>query len=536
MSLPRKDQLLILTLARLSEPLTQTSIHPYMFYQLKSFNPDLPDSAISSQAGLIAGAFTACQFLTAIAWGRAADSELLGRKTVLIIGLFGSALSVLGYGFARNFYVAIVFRCLDGALNGNIGVMRTLISEIIKEKRFQSRAFMIMPMTFNIGVIIGPMLGGWLSDPIQTFPGIFGPDSLLGGKDGVYWMTHWPYALPNIISAVFLIGAGLCLWLGLEETHEMLQHKPDTGLRMGRWIVRKIFRRNAAHGYSSLAGSEAQANDDTNSIELLQTPTTPKSATSSLPIRRKKLPFRRIWTRNIVLNLISHGLLASHVGTFSSLSVVFLSTSRFDPKHPNPPSHRSQRPPLHFTGGLSLPSSRIGLVMSIIGVIGITLQLTLYPWLSGKYGNTKPYRLSLLLFPFSYLLLPFIALLPSTTSPPSPAAGPAIWLGITGVLFIQTFARTFALPGTTILTNNSCPHPSVLGTVHGVAQSVSSGMRTITPVVAGWVYGWGLKMAVVGTAFWFLMGLAVMGAFAGGFVRDGSGKEIVLEGEEEEED
>jgi hypothetical protein len=51
--LPRKDQLLVITLARLSEPLVQTSIQSYMFYQLKWFDPTLPDSVISSQAGIL---------------------------------------------------------------------------------------------------------------------------------------------------------------------------------------------------------------------------------------------------------------------------------------------------------------------------------------------------------------------------------------------------------------------------------------------------------------------------------------------------
>jgi hypothetical protein len=37
--------------------------------------------------------------------------------------------------------------------------MRTMISEIIKEKKFQSRAFLLLPMTFNVGVIVGPILG-----------------------------------------------------------------------------------------------------------------------------------------------------------------------------------------------------------------------------------------------------------------------------------------------------------------------------------------------------------------------------------------
>ncbi|EAQ84690.1 hypothetical protein CHGG_08704 [Chaetomium globosum CBS 148.51] len=111
--LPRKDQLCVITLARLSEPLVQTSIQSYMFYQLKWFGPTLSDAVISGQAGILqyvvpsgsvcrpgvapdrlrlarSASFTAAQFLTAMLWGRIADSGRVGRKTVLMIGLAGT--------------------------------------------------------------------------------------------------------------------------------------------------------------------------------------------------------------------------------------------------------------------------------------------------------------------------------------------------------------------------------------------------------------------------------------------------------------
>jgi hypothetical protein len=159
LSLPRKDQLAVLTLARLSEPLTQTSLGSYIFYQLRSFDPSLPDSTIAYQAGILHAAFPGAQFLTAIAWGRFADAEYGGRKRAISIGLLGTMVSIIGFGFSHNFLTALFFRCLGGVLNGNVGVMRTMISEIIKEKKYQSRAFLLLPMTFNIGVIIGPILG-----------------------------------------------------------------------------------------------------------------------------------------------------------------------------------------------------------------------------------------------------------------------------------------------------------------------------------------------------------------------------------------
>jgi hypothetical protein len=134
-SLPKKGQLAILTLARLSEPLTQTSLQAYMFYQLKSFDPSLPDSKISAQAGILQGSFTAAQFITAVWWGRLADAQWMGRKRVLLIGLMGTCLSCIGFGFSRSFATAMVFRTLGGILNSNVGVMRTLIAEIIAEKK-----------------------------------------------------------------------------------------------------------------------------------------------------------------------------------------------------------------------------------------------------------------------------------------------------------------------------------------------------------------------------------------------------------------
>jgi hypothetical protein len=135
-SLPRKGQLAILTFARLSEPFTQTSLTAYLFYQLKSFDSTLPDSTIAAQGGMIQAAFPAAQLVTAVLWGRAADTDWIGRKRVLLIGLFGTCFACLGFGFSKTFMQAMVYRVLGGALNGNIGVMRTLISEIIQEKKF----------------------------------------------------------------------------------------------------------------------------------------------------------------------------------------------------------------------------------------------------------------------------------------------------------------------------------------------------------------------------------------------------------------
>jgi hypothetical protein len=380
-----------------------------------------------------------------------------------------------------------------------------------------------------------------MADPVGSYPSIFGPNSLIGGKDGVHWMTKWPYALPNLMSASFLFASAMGVIFFLEETDELLKHRPDYGLRIGRWVMRKLCRRSIPsddHSYSAVPLDDYADFARLTDPELQPTPTSPNPRSSERdsdkpsfpPLRRRKLPFRRIWTRNVVITLGCHGLLAMHVGTFNSLWFIFLSNPRFDPAHPIPPN-TPQTFPLHFTGGLALPPARIGVALAILGVIGISLQMILYPRLNARLGTTRSYRMSLLIFPITYFLVPYLALIPSSTKAPLPVAGIAVWAGITGILFIQVFARTFALPAATILVNNCCPHPSVLGTVHGLGQSVSSATRTVGPILGGWIFGRGLKVGIVALAWWFIGGISVIGVLAAIFVKEGDGHELLLEGE-----
>jgi hypothetical protein len=172
--------------------------------------------------------------------------------------------------------------------------------------------------------------------------------------------------------------------------------------------------------------------------------------------------------------------------------------------------------------------------MAIIGVLGIPLQVFLYPPLSERLGTILAWRLCLVCFPIAYLLIPYLSLIPSSASspPPGPKSGFAMWGALSAVLFIQVLGRTFALPSQAILLNNSSPHPSVLGTVHGLGQSVSSAARTIGPVLGGVVYGLGLSNGVVGAVWWALSAVAVCGVLASFLIREGDGHEIWLDGDE----
>lgn len=373
-------------------------------------------------------------------------------------------------------------------------------------------------MTFNIGIIIGPVLGGILSDPAGSYPNLFG---------NIAFLKEYPYATPNIVSSIFLLCAALSIWLGLEETLDTIVDTghQDLGTRLGEKLYAMI--KGRSHGYLALSTSEDEA-------ELSNERDDAASPPIKRPSRRftQRLPFRRMFTKNVLFTLFAQFLMTFHVGTFNSIWFIFLSTPVADPANSDHPT----RLPFLFTGGLGLLPRYVGLAMSIIGVIGILMQVLLYPNVSARLGTIRSWRLFLVSFPIAYFLIPYLAVVPSSTPPPEPKTGILLWASFVIVLMIYVLGRTFALPAQVILINNCSPHPSVLGTIHGLGQSVSCGARSLGPVIGGFVYGLGLNNGVVGLAWWVLSAVGVCTCLASLLVREGDGHEIWLEGDEEEEE
>lgn len=76
----------------------------------------------SFYCGILIASFSLAESLTSIWWGTLSDR--VGRKPVLLLGCFGTILSLLVVGFSTNFTVALVGRILGGLLNGNIGTSK----------------------------------------------------------------------------------------------------------------------------------------------------------------------------------------------------------------------------------------------------------------------------------------------------------------------------------------------------------------------------------------------------------------------------
>ncbi|KAL9029576.1 MAG: hypothetical protein Q9196_002206 [Gyalolechia fulgens] len=130
------QQLVILALCRLADPISFSSVFPYLPEMIESFG--VPENEVGRWAGITAAVFSLSQAATGIAWGRASDR--FGRKPVILAGMICVMSTGLLFGFSRNLPMAIVARSLAGASNGNVGILRTTVAELVPQKELQPRA------------------------------------------------------------------------------------------------------------------------------------------------------------------------------------------------------------------------------------------------------------------------------------------------------------------------------------------------------------------------------------------------------------
>jgi len=136
------------------------------------------------QVGLLFASFSLAQFVCSPLLGRLSDR--IGRKPVILISLFGTAIGSFITGAAGSLPLLFLGRLVDGASGASVAVAQGAVTDVASPKD-RPRLLGLLGAAFGVGFVVGPALGGLAS---------------LGGPHIPFYVAGG-LALVNGIAAIF---------------------------------------------------------------------------------------------------------------------------------------------------------------------------------------------------------------------------------------------------------------------------------------------------------------------------------------------
>lgn len=195
----------------------------------------------STGLGFLLASFSICQFLATPVIGRLSDKY--GRRPLLIISLLGSTISLSLFASATSLIMLFIARMLDGVTGGNMSVAQAVIADSQKPKD-RAKWFALLGASFGFGFLLGPAIGGILSQYGLTIP---------------FWFAAGISALGSV-AAFFLLPETR------KEDSTLVRHKeklidiprlwhalwaPTTGLLLGITFIASIGQNAFVIGFQS---------------------------------------------------------------------------------------------------------------------------------------------------------------------------------------------------------------------------------------------------------------------------------------------
>jgi MFS transporter, DHA1 family, tetracycline resistance protein len=154
-----------------------------VFLDLLGFGIVLPFLAEEARDGfhttafvgtLLAAVYSLMQFLFVPVWGRMSDR--IGRRPIIVVSVAATFLGMTGLGVALGWSSSVgwlfVARIWSGIATANLGTASAYIADVTAPED-RARGMGLIGMAFGLGFILGPGIGGALSD--ITINGRHGP-------------------------------------------------------------------------------------------------------------------------------------------------------------------------------------------------------------------------------------------------------------------------------------------------------------------------------------------------------------------------
>ena len=120
--------------------------------------------------GLLLSIYSLAQFVFAPILGRISDR--VGRRPILLLGLLGSSIGYLIYGFAGTFFWLLASRAMHGACAATISTAQAYIADTTDDEH-RAKGMGLIGAAFGLGFVLGPALGGIMGHASLRVPVFF---------------------------------------------------------------------------------------------------------------------------------------------------------------------------------------------------------------------------------------------------------------------------------------------------------------------------------------------------------------------------
>ncbi|KJA16892.1 hypothetical protein HYPSUDRAFT_206686 [Hypholoma sublateritium FD-334 SS-4] len=449
-------QFSIVLFLQLAEPLTSQVIYPFAPQLIRDLGITNGDEAkVGYYVGLMQSLFFLTQAFTVLHWSRLSDR--IGRKPVILVGLAGLCVSMFCFGLSTTFWGLVLSRSLNGALNGNIGVIKSIMAEMTDDTNI-SKAYAYQPIAWSTGSTIGPIIGGSLARPAERFPQLFGHSE---------FHKKYPYFLPCAVPATFSAVAWLVTFLFLEET---VRFPTPIAVLLGFRKAKATPPASPAPEPSALAPSapakSAGLVDDATEVD-------------------KPLPLRALLTRDVVVAAGNYASLSLVDIAFRAIHPVFLST------------------PIAL-GGFGLAPPAIGNLLSIYGVLNGVIQVFFFARLNDHFGSKRVFMCGIASAVPLFATFPLVNWLARERG-----YTPLVW-AVVVLQIANSVAVSMAYGAIFIFIQNASPNRASLGATNGLSQMLVSVMRAIGPAAANSLFSVSIARHYLGGNFVYVVMLAMV--------------------------
>lgn len=129
-------------------------LFPVAAYIVRAYNSD------ALTVTLLSVIYAAGQFIATPILGSLSDRY--GRRPVLLLSLLGSAGGYVLFGLGGALWILFLSRLIDGLTGGNISTAAAYIADVAPRED-RAGSFALLGVAFGLGFILGPAIGGALS-------------------------------------------------------------------------------------------------------------------------------------------------------------------------------------------------------------------------------------------------------------------------------------------------------------------------------------------------------------------------------------